>query len=69
MTTRDDVRKLHATRFVEHFVGQDDAAVAGLRKFECATLSRLVARHRDPIRHQRDQRADGHSVAAHHEIL
>ena len=23
MTTRDDSRKLHATRFVEHFVGQD----------------------------------------------
>jgi len=24
MTARDDVRKLHATRFVEHFVGQDE---------------------------------------------
>jgi len=26
MTTRDDSRKLHATRFVEHFVGQDQAS-------------------------------------------
>ena len=54
MTARDDVRKLHATRFVEHFVGQDDAARKQLRRsLRCTRICEALeneARFKQPSR-------------------
>jgi 4-aminobutyrate aminotransferase/(S)-3-amino-2-methylpropionate transaminase len=62
MTARDDVRKLHAARFVEHFVGQDErnpvaiaAALATLKTMKEQNLNDR-ARHIGEIltKHLRD---------------